>query len=185
MKQHCKRLLTGILAVALAVPSVSLSSFANVPAAHDEDAPAEVVKWLENEDWSGNYKTGWGSLGLGTSANKTTMIFEDFENNEEVHFDHGIGMHANCEITYDISHGKYAYFDSYIGLDKNSDSNYSGKGSVIYQIYLDDELAFTSDTVKRNSQFQHCLLYTSAEHLSALPLYLPTPASPEHTAFYW
>lgn len=150
MKNRFKKLISSFLAatmVASVVPAFGLASAQDVPS-------NEVGVWLENVEWE-SATTGWSEIGLGQACNAPKMIFQDYENDKEVSFDHGVGAHANTEIVYDISSGKYTAFDSYIGLDKNSDGSYSGKGSVYYKVYLDGELAYESEKFVRSSQFEH------------------------------
>ncbi|WP_040197827.1 glycoside hydrolase family 97 catalytic domain-containing protein [Candidatus Soleaferrea massiliensis] len=150
MKHRFRKLLSSILAAAMVasvVPAINLASA-------QDTAANDVAVWLEDVDWV-SATTGWKEIGLGKPCNASKMIFQDYENNKEVSFDHGVGAHANTEIVYDISSGKYTAFDSYVGLDKYSDASNSGKGSVYFEVYLDGELAYKSPKFVRDSQFEH------------------------------
>ncbi|MBN2293418.1 MAG: NPCBM/NEW2 domain-containing protein [Pirellulales bacterium] len=54
----------------------------------------------------------------------------------------GIGMHAPGEVVVDLD-GEFARFDSAIGLQDGND------GSVVFQVYVDDEKKFDSGIVRR------------------------------------
>src|SRR4029077_8850122 len=51
----------------------------------------------------------------------------------------GLGVHANSDIRYNLN-GAYQTFISDIGIDNET----GGKGSVIFQIYLDGVLKYDS-----------------------------------------
>jgi glucose/arabinose dehydrogenase len=62
----------------------------------------------------------------------------------------GIGAHANSDIRFNISGGGYTEFRSDIGVDDETGNN----GSVIFQVYVDNVLKFTSGTMSGASPTQ-------------------------------
>lgn len=65
--------------------------------------------------------------------------------NGEVVYQKGIGSHAASTIIYDLSDKDYAYFTSYVGVDRHM---YNTVGSVIFQVYVDGEKKFDSGLMK-------------------------------------
>ena len=55
---------------------------------------------------------------------------------------HGIGMHAPGQIVVDLS-GEFALFEAEVGLQEGND------GSVVFQVFVDDEKKYDSGTVKQ------------------------------------
>jgi glucose/arabinose dehydrogenase len=61
----------------------------------------------------------------------------------------GLGTHANSEVIYNLTPNQYNIFRAKIGIDDEiSDGNC---GSVVFKIYKDDNLAYTSSTLYPSS----------------------------------
>ena len=59
-------------------------------------------------------------------------------------YPNGLGTHAPSEIHFDLD-GRYTAFEATVGVD---DSQIGGIGSVIFEVWVDDHLAFTSHTLR-------------------------------------
>jgi hypothetical protein len=57
----------------------------------------------------------------------------------------GLGTHSPSEIVYNLN-AKYTIFTTEVGVDDGT----AGKGSVEFQVFVDDSLAFTSGVMKGN-----------------------------------
>ena len=55
----------------------------------------------------------------------------------------GIGTHANSNIKFNLN-GEYASFQTYIGLDDEIDFCFCGSQTVIFKVYADGQLLYTS-----------------------------------------
>ena len=72
------------------------------------------------------------------------------ENGQEVSYEKGIGAHSTSTIIYDLSDKDYAYFSSYIGVDRQM---YGTVGSVSFEVWVDGEKKFDSGLMNsRDSQ---------------------------------
>jgi chitodextrinase len=60
----------------------------------------------------------------------------------------GLGTHANSTIIYNLN-GQYSRFKSAIGLDDEVD--FQNQGSVVFMVYTDNNLIYTSPTMTKNS----------------------------------
>ena len=63
------------------------------------------------------------------------------ENSNEVSFERGIGAHSISTIIYDLTDKDYAYFSSYVGVDRQV---FGSVGSVTFEVYVDGEKKFDS-----------------------------------------
>jgi glucose/arabinose dehydrogenase len=66
-----------------------------------------------------------------------------------VTFAKGLGVHAYAEIVYNIAGQGFENFSATVGIDDEVNSNICG--SVIFKVYLDDNLAFQSPILNQNS----------------------------------
>jgi chitodextrinase len=60
----------------------------------------------------------------------------------------GLGVHANSTIIYNLN-GQYNRFRTDIGLDDEVD--FQNQGSVVFKVYTDNNLVYTSPTMTKNS----------------------------------
>ena len=81
------------------------------------------------------------------STNVNIRLLVNGENKE---FKKGIGTHANSEIVYDLEGGKYKYFETYVGVDRNIPEQ--DKSSVIFKIYADGKEVYNSGVMKYNTE---------------------------------
>ncbi|MDU4935092.1 MAG: NPCBM/NEW2 domain-containing protein [Peptostreptococcaceae bacterium] len=73
-------------------------------------------KYLTDYDWKStqnSYKSHNKDKAISGSALRLTD-----ENNQEVVYERGIGAHSTSTIIYDLSDKDYAYFTSYVGVDR-------------------------------------------------------------------
>lgn len=63
------------------------------------------------------------------------------ENGQEVSYERGIGAHSTSTIIYNLSDKDYAYFTSYVGVDRQM---YGTVGSVSFEVWVDGEKKFDS-----------------------------------------
>ncbi|MBI4835472.1 MAG: NPCBM/NEW2 domain-containing protein [Planctomycetes bacterium] len=68
----------------------------------------------------------------------------------------GLGVHANCELTYKLD-GKFRKFIATVGLDDTAE----GKGTVQFVVYLDGKKAYESKVMKGDSAPETINLDTS------------------------
>ena len=86
----------------------------------------------------------WGKMGKDKNLEDNRLFISSYP------YDYGISTHANSTIIYDLNK-KYSYFKSDIGLSKKV----GGKGSVIFKVYLDDELYYESDIICGREKPKH------------------------------
>ena len=63
------------------------------------------------------------------------------ENGQEVTYERGIGAHSTSTIIYDLSDKDYAYFTSYVGVDRQM---FGTVASVSFEVYVDGKKKFDS-----------------------------------------
>lgn len=74
-----------------------------------------------------------------STSDKTLRLTN--EEGNEVSFERGIGAHATSSIIYDLTDKDYAYFSSYVGVDREK---FNSVGSVSFEVYVDGEKKFDS-----------------------------------------
>ncbi|CCN73079.1 NPCBM/NEW2 domain-containing protein [Vibrio nigripulchritudo] len=72
----------------------------------------------------------------------------------------GLGVHAHSEITYDLSQKDYDQFTAAIGVD----DEVGNRGSVTFEIYLDDVLSYQSGVLTGSSATQAVILPINDNH---------------------
>jgi chitodextrinase len=110
------------------------TSAASRPLAVSTPLPPDLV-YLSQLRWA-SATTGFGSVGKDQSVDGNPIRLRGTA------YARGLGTHASSEIVYDLSKlGKtYARFVSDVGID----SEISQGGSVVFQVYADDEKRFDS-----------------------------------------
>jgi hypothetical protein len=107
-----------------------------------------VTTYLSDLTWTA-MTNGWGpvekdkSNGEQASGDGRTITLAG------VPYNKGLGVHANSSITYALN-GNYTTFLADIGVD----DEVGNAGSVIFQVYLDNVLSFTSSTLTGSSATQ-------------------------------
>jgi hypothetical protein len=66
----------------------------------------------------------------------------------------GIGVADNSEIKYMIPSGQYYKFKSYIGISDDVSNACDNTGGVVFKVYGNETLLYTSPTIYRNSDLQ-------------------------------
>ncbi|OYU65402.1 MAG: hypothetical protein CFE22_14165 [Cytophagaceae bacterium BCCC1] len=66
----------------------------------------------------------------------------------------GIGVADNSEIKYVIPSGQYYKFKSYIGISDDVSNTCDNTGGVVFKVYGNETLLYTSPTVYRNTALQ-------------------------------
>lgn len=99
----------------------------------------EDYTYLTEYDWESTQNSyATPKKDISTSNNALRLTNED---GNEVSFERGIGAHATSTITYDLSDKDYAFFSSYVGVDRQM---FGTVGSVSFEIYVDGEKKFDS-----------------------------------------
>lgn len=108
---------------------------------HSGTQHASDVEWV-------SATSGWREVNKDSAVASTNKIKLKV-NGEIKEFDKGIGAATNAEIIYDISHGQYGYFTTYVGTDKNYDDN---RTTIVFKILADGEEVYSSDVMKKDSE---------------------------------
>ena len=99
----------------------------------------EDYTYLTEYDWKSTQNSyAAPKKDISTSNNALRLTDED---NNVVSFERGIGAHATSTITYDLSDKDYAFFSSYVGVDRQM---FGSVGSVSFEVYVDGEKKFDS-----------------------------------------
>lgn len=96
-------------------------------------------KYLTDYDWKAA-NSGWKTVNKDKSVSGNKLALTD-ENGEAVYYDRGIGTHATSTIIYDLTDKDYAYFSSYVGVDRQM---FASVGSIKFEVYVDGEKKFDS-----------------------------------------
>ncbi|MBM6838349.1 NPCBM/NEW2 domain-containing protein, partial [Clostridium saudiense] len=96
-------------------------------------------KYLTEYDWSST-KNSYAAPKKDISTSDNALRLTDGDGNV-VSFERGIGAHATSTIIYDLTDKDYAYFSSYVGVDRQM---FGSVGSVIFEVYVDGEKKFDS-----------------------------------------
>ena len=95
--------------------------------------------YLTEYDWkstNNSYTAPRKNVGISGKALRLTN-----EKGQEVSYEKGIGAHSTSTIVYDLSDKNYAYFTSYVGVDRQM---YGTVGSVSFEVWVDGEKKFDS-----------------------------------------
>lgn len=95
--------------------------------------------YLTEYDWKST-KNSYTTPKKDISISGKTLRLTD-ENGQEVSYEKGIGAHSTSTIVYDLSDKNYAYFSSYVGVDRQM---YGTVGSVSFEVWVDGEKKFDS-----------------------------------------
>jgi hypothetical protein len=90
-------------------------------------------------------KQDWGKLGIDMSVGGHVLTIGG-----EM-FDRGLGTHSNSEIVFNLPPGKFALFESLIGLDSavaDRQGNPKEGGTIIFEVYVDGKMAHRSKTIR-------------------------------------
>lgn len=96
-------------------------------------------RYLTDYDWK-SANSGWKTVNKDKSVdnNKLTLTGEE---GQAISYERGIGTHATSTIVYDLSDKDYAYFSSYVGVDREM---HGSVGSISFEVYIDGEKKFDS-----------------------------------------
>ena len=104
--------------------------------------------YLTEYDWKST-KNSYTAPKKDISISGKTLRLTD-ESGQEVSYEKGIGAHSTSTIVYDLSDKNYAYFSSYVGVDRQM---YGTVGSVTFEVWVDGEKKFDSGLMNsRDSQ---------------------------------
>lgn len=95
--------------------------------------------YLTDYDWNST-KNSYATPKKDISISDNTLRLTD-ENGSVVSFERGIGAHSISTITYDLTDKEYAYFSSYVGVDRQM---FGSVGSVSFEVYVDGLKKFDS-----------------------------------------
>ena len=96
-------------------------------------------RYLTDYDWK-SANSGWKTVNKDKSVDNNKLTLTD-EEGQAISYDRGIGTHATSTIVYDLSDKDYAYFSSYVGVDREM---YGSVGSISFEVYVDGEKKFDS-----------------------------------------
>lgn len=96
-------------------------------------------RYLTDYDWTST-KNSYAAPIKDKSASANILRLTN-EDGKEVSFERGIGAHATSTIVYDLTDKDYAYFSSYVGVDRQM---FNSVGSVSFEVYVDGEKKFDS-----------------------------------------
>ena len=96
-------------------------------------------KYLTDYDWKST-QNSYKSPNKDKAISGNSLKLTD-ENNQEVVYERGLGAHSTSTIIYDLSDKDYAYFTSYVGVDRVM---FGSIGSVSFEVYVDGEKKFDS-----------------------------------------
>ncbi len=99
----------------------------------------EDFKYLTDYNWKStqnSYKAPNKDKAISGNALRLTN-----EEGQELTYERGIGAHSTSNIIYDLSDKDYAYFTSYVGVDRQM---FGTVGSVSFEVYVDGEKKFDS-----------------------------------------
>lgn len=96
-------------------------------------------RYLTDYEWK-SANSGWGNVNKDKSVDNNKLTLTD-EEGQAISYDRGIGTHATSTIVYDLSDKDYAYFSSYVGVDREM---YGSVGSISFEVYVDGEKKFDS-----------------------------------------
>lgn len=107
-------------------------------------------RYLTDYDWTST-KNSYANPKKDISNGNNTLRLTN-ENGKEVSFERGIGAHSNSTITYDLTGKDYAYFSSYVGVDREM---FGTVGSVTFEVYVDGEKKFDSKLMKSKDPMKY------------------------------
>ena len=96
-------------------------------------------KPLTDYDWKSTQNSYTAPLKDKSISGKTLRLTN--ENGQEVAYERGIGAHSTSTIIYNLTDKDYAYFTSYVGVDRQM---FGSVGSVSFEVYVDGEKKFDS-----------------------------------------
>ena len=96
-------------------------------------------KYLTEYDWKST-NNSYTAPRKDISISGRTLRLTD-ENGQEISYERGIGAHSTSTIIYDLSDKDYAYFSSYVGVDRQM---YGTVGSVTFEVWVDGDKKFDS-----------------------------------------
>ncbi len=89
---------------------------------------------------------GFGTLGLNTAVVPSTRPGRKLSIGD-VEYDRGLGMHAQGVVAIDLG-GEFETFEAEVGLQAQASKT---QGSVVFQVFVDDEQRFDSGVMKLDS----------------------------------
>ncbi|MGG7059302.1 NPCBM/NEW2 domain-containing protein [Clostridium tertium] len=106
--------------------------------------------YLTDFNWK-SANSGWKTVNKdkAVSGNKLGLTNDD---GQAVYYDKGIGTHATSTIIYDLTDKDYAYFSSYVGVDRQM---FNTVGSVTFEVYVDGEKKFDSELMTANDPMRY------------------------------
>ncbi len=110
--------------------------------------------YISDKEWK-SANSGWRSVkkDLSVEDNTITLLGED---RQEVEYNKGIGTHATSTIVYDLSEGKYKFFEAYVGVDREMRN--SKVSSLSFEIYADGKKVFDSGVMNSDTPRKHVLI---------------------------
>ncbi|WP_051348762.1 glycoside hydrolase family 2 TIM barrel-domain containing protein [Peribacillus kribbensis] len=100
--------------------------------------------YLSDMDWK-SATTGWSSIQKDKSVDGNALTLAAGSGTRV--YEKGIGTHANSEIIYDLDGKGFSTFQTFVGLDQET----NGSGSIQFQVYLDGASVFDSGKMTKST----------------------------------
>ncbi len=126
------------------LPGVILTLVFSIPLHPAAAAEPPQVQYLGDDlaDRISDVIQGWGELGFNTAVRPATKPATKLQIGDK-EYARGLGSHANGEITVDLG-GQFKTFQAEIGIQRQPQQ---GEGTVVFQVFVDDEKRFDSGVV--------------------------------------
>ncbi|MGI6414942.1 MAG: NPCBM/NEW2 domain-containing protein [Thermoguttaceae bacterium] len=126
------------------LPGVILTLVFSIPLHPAAAAEPPQVQYLGDDlaDRISDVIQAWGELGFNTAVRPATKPPTKLQIGDK-EYARGLGSHANGEITVDLG-GQFKTFQAEIGIQRQPQQ---GEGTVVFQVFVDDEKRFDSGVV--------------------------------------
>ncbi len=108
-------------------------------------AAIEDFTYVSDLEWTDAYS---GRRRVQKDKSVTQTKLKLWDGTKEVVYEKGIGTHSYSEVAYDLAGKNFKNFTSSIGVSRDANN----KGSVIFKVFVDDKLAYTSNLMNKNTK---------------------------------
>lgn len=105
--------------------------------------------YVSDQGWK-SAKVGWGSAKRDLAVDGKPLKLETGSGVRA--YEKGLGVHASSEVVYDLTGKGFYYFESDVGA---SAASANGNTSVVFQVYVDGQLAAESSVMRRGTPSEH------------------------------
>ena len=117
---------------------------------HVSSCQEPETRYLSDLSWLGEAQNGWGPIELDQSNGETDPEDGRTLQINGTTYEKGLGVHAYSELRYALDQ-QFDVFVSEIGVDDET----CDKGSVQFEVYVDELLVYTSPLIRRGENAQH------------------------------